>query len=77
MKFDIVKYIEDLCVSYSKGYATKADTLLRIKWALDDDSWQTKCDGKEVIDDRVTLQDKPKVEYYTHPDWCIEDKTEE
>lgn len=76
MKFDIVKYIEDLCVSYNKGCATKADTLLRIKWALDDGSWQAKCDGKEVIDDRVTLQDEPKVEYYTHPDWCVEDSKE-
>lgn len=46
MKFDIVKFIDDICQDYLKGERTKAGTLSEIKAVLYDNSWQNWCDGK-------------------------------
>lgn len=74
MKFDIVKYIADNCNDYLEGRHTKAFTLNIIAMALEENSWQHACDGREVIDDFVEA-DTGK--YWAHEDWCIEDETEE
>lgn len=87
MKFDIVKYINDVCQSYLEGCHTKAYVLSVIDSALDEDSWQRLCDGKEVVGDDADSNDDVKVTggivesydktWFVHPDWCIEDKTED
>lgn len=73
MKFDIVKYINDVCQSYLQGCHTKAYVLSVIDLALDEDSWQRLCDGKEVVNDVVEANNQV---WLIHSDWCIEDKTE-
>lgn len=74
MKFDIVKFIDDICQDYLKGARTKAGALSEIKAVLYDNSWQNWCDGKEMIDGTVEANDQA---WDIHPDWCIEDKTED
>lgn len=71
MKFDIVKFIDDICQDYLQGRHTKAFTLFEIKSALED-SWPMLCDGKEMIDGTVEANGQA---WSIHPDWCIEDKT--
>ena len=73
MKFDIVKYINDVCQSYLQGYHTKAYVLSVIDLALDEDSWQRLCDGKEVVNDVAEANNQV---WLIHSDQCIEDKTE-
>lgn len=87
MKFDIVKYIDDVCQSYLQGRHTKAYVLSVIDLALDEDSWQRLCDDKEVTNDDVDNADDIRATggivksydktWFVHPDWCIEDKTED
>lgn len=87
MKFDIVKYISDVCEDYLQGRTTKAYTLSAIDLALDENSWQHLCDGKEVVSDGTGYFDDIKVNggivkagkktWRVHYDWCIEDKTED
>lgn len=74
MKFDIVKFIDDICQDYLKGKCTKASTLREIKAVLYDNSWPMLCDGKEMIDGTVEANDQA---WLIHSDWCIEDKTED
>lgn len=74
MKFDIVKYIDDVCQGYFRGRCTKAYALNVIDLALDENSWSMLCDGKEMIDGTVEANDQA---WDIHPDWCIEDKTED
>ena len=74
MKFDIVKFIDDACQDYLQGRHTKVFTLLEIKSALEENSWQNWCDGKEVVNDVVEANDQV---WLIHSDWCIEDKTED
>lgn len=74
MKFDIVKFIDDICQYYLQDNYTKAFTLLEIKSALEENSWPMLCDGKEMIDDTVEANGTT---WDIHPDWCIEDKTED
>lgn len=74
MKFDIVKFIDDICQDYLQGYHTKAFTLFEIKSALEENSWPMLCDGKEMIDDTVEAAGHA---WTIHPDWCIKDKTED
>lgn len=74
MKFDIVKFIDDICQDYLKGKCTKASTLREIKAVLYDNSWQNWCDGKEVVDGVVEANDQV---WLIHSNWCIEDKTED
>lgn len=74
MKFDIVKFIDDTCQDYLQGRHTKAFTLFEIKLALEENSWSMLCDGKEMIDGTVKANDQA---WNIHPDWCIEDKTED
>ena len=74
MKFDIVKFIDDACQDYLQGRNTKAFTLLEIKLALEENSWPMLCDGKEMIDGTIEANDTT---WNIHPDWCIEDKTED
>ena len=74
MKFDIVKFIDDACQDYLQGRHTKAFTLLEIKLALEENSWPMLCDGKEMIDNTIEANDQT---WAIHPDWCIEDKTED
>lgn len=74
MKFDIVKFIYDACQEYLQGRHTKAFTLREIKSALEENSWPMLCDGKEMIDGTVEADDRA---WTIHPDWCIEDKTED
>lgn len=74
MKFDIVKFIDDACQDYLQGHHTKAFTLFEIKSALEENSWPMLCDGKEMIDGTVEANDQA---WNIHPDWCIEDKTED
>lgn len=74
MKFDIVKFIDDACQDYLQGRHTKAFTLFEIKSALEENSWPMLCDGKEMIDGTVEANDQV---WDIHPDWCIEDKTED
>ena len=74
MKFDIVKYINDVCQSYLQGCHTKAYVLSTIDLALDEDSWQRVCDGKEVVNGVAEANDQV---WLIHSDWCIEDKTED
>lgn len=80
MKFDIVKYISDVCEDYLKGRHTKAYTLSAIDLALDENSWQRLCDGEEVISDdaddvKVTggIVKADNKTWRMCPDWCIED----
>ena len=40
MKFDIVKYINDVCEDYLQGRHTKAYTLSAIDLALGEGSWR-------------------------------------
>lgn len=79
MKFDIVKFIDDACQDYLQGRNTKAFTLLEIKFALEENSWQMLCDGKEVIDVSETggTVEANDTTWIIHPDWCIEDKMED
>lgn len=84
MKFDIVKYINDVCQSYLQGCHTKAYVLSVIDLALAEDSWQRLCDGKEVVSDdaddvKVTggIVKSYDQTWFVHPDWCIEDKMED
>ena len=87
MKFDIVKYIDDVCQSYFRGRCTKAYALNVIDLALDENSLQRLCDGKEVVSDDANSTDDIKVTggivksydqtWFVRPDWCIEDKTED
>ena len=87
MKFDSVKYINDVCQSYLQGYHTKAYVLSTIELALAEDSWQRVCDGKEVTNDDVNNTDDIKVTggivksydqtWFVHPDWCIEDSEDD
>lgn len=84
MKFDIVKYINDVCQSYLQGYHTKAYVLSVIDLTLAEDSWQRLCDGEEVVSDdaddvKVTggIVKSYDQTWFVHPDWCIEDKTED
>lgn len=74
MKFDIVKFIDDICQDYLQGRHTKAFTLFDIKFALEENSWPMLCDGKEMIDNAIEANDQTWV---IHPDWCIKDKTED
>lgn len=74
MKFDIVKFIDDACQDYLQGWRTKESVLNDIKSALEENSWPMLCDGKEMIDDTVEANDTA---WNIHPDWCIEDKTED
>ena len=79
MKFDIVKYIDDVCQSYFRGGCTKAYALNVIDLALDENSLQRLCDGKEVADvsetgGTIEINDQA---WTIHPNWCIEDKTED
>lgn len=74
MKFDIVKFIDDICQDYLKGERTKAGALSEIKAVLYDNSWQNWCDGKEVVNGVVEANDQA---WLMHSDWCIEDKTED
>lgn len=74
MKFDIVKFIDDACQDYLQGRHTKAFTLFEIKSALEENSWQMLCDDKEMIDGTVEADGHA---WTIHPDWCIEDKTED
>lgn len=74
MKFDIVKFIDDACQDYLQGRNTKAFTLLEIKLTLEENSWPMLCDGKEMIDGTIEANDTT---WNIHPDWCIEDKTED
>lgn len=78
MKFDIVKFIDDTCQDYLQGYRTKKSVLNDIKLALEKDSWQNLCDGKEVVNDITgrVIEANDQV-WAMHPDWCIEDKTED
>lgn len=80
MKFDIVKFIDDACQDYLQGRHTKAFTLLEIKSALEENSWPMLCDGKEVVDYNGTSSGTVEADGHAwtiHPDWCIEDKTED
>lgn len=79
MKFDIVKFIDDTCQDYLQGRNTKAFTLLEIKLALEENSWPMLCDGKKVIDVSETggTIEANDTTWTIHPDWCIEDKTED
>lgn len=73
MKFDIVKYISDVCEDYLQGRTTKAYTLDSIAMALEQDSWQRDCDGKKVVNDAVEADTGT---YWAHKDWCVEDNKE-
>lgn len=83
MKFDIVKYISNVCEDYLQGRHTKAYTLSAIDVALDEDSWQRLCDGNEVVSDDADSIDDIKVNgglvkadnktWRVHSDWCVED----
>lgn len=80
MKFDIVKYISDVCEDYLQGRHTKAYTLSAIDLALDENSWQRLCDGEEVISDdaddvKVTggIVKADNKTWRVHSDWCVED----
>lgn len=79
MKFDIVKFIDDACQDYLQGRHTKAFTLLEIKSALEENSWPMLCDGKEVAIGfaNVGTVEANNTTWDIHPDWCIEDKTED
>lgn len=87
MKFDIVKYIDDICQSYLQGYHTKAYVLSVIDLTLAEDSWQRLCDGKEVTSDDPNSDGDIKVTggtvksydetWFVHPDWCIEDSKDD
>lgn len=74
MKFDIVKYIDDVCQSYFRGGCTKAYALNVIDLALEENSWPMLCDGKEMIGSTIEINDQA---WTIHPNWCIEDKTED
>lgn len=74
MKFDIVAYIADQCNNYLQGCHTKAFTLDAIVMALEKNSWQRDCDGKEVVDDFVEADTG---RYWAHEDWCVRDETED
>ena len=79
MKFDIVKYIDDVCQSYFRGRCTKAYALGVIDLALDENSLQRLCDGKEVADVSETggtIETNDQA-WFVRPNWCIEDKTED
>lgn len=78
MKFDIVKFIDDICQDYLQGWRTKESVLNDIKSALEENSWPMLCDGKEVVDISETdgTVEANDQEWSIHPDWCIEDKTE-
>lgn len=86
MKFDIVKYISDVCEDYLQGRTTKAYTLSAIDLAIDENSWQHLCDGKEVVSDGTGYFDDIKVNggivktknntWRVHSDWCVEDNKE-
>lgn len=86
MKFDIVKYIDDICQSYLQGYHTKAYVLSVIDLTLDENSWQRECDGKEVVSDGADSTNDIKVTggiiksydntWRVPSDWCIEDSEE-
>nr|DAF46364.1 MAG TPA: hypothetical protein [Podoviridae sp. ctsUe5] len=82
MKFDILKFIDDACQDYLQGWRTKESVLNDIKSALDENSWQNQCDGKEAIDD-VTGNGIGKVietnnnVWAIHSYWCIKDNTED
>ena len=79
MKFDIVKYIDDVCQSYFRGRCTKAYALNVIDLALDENSLQRLCDGKEVADVSETggtIETNDQA-WTIHRNWCIEDKTED
>lgn len=71
MKFDIVKFIDDICQDYLKGKRTKAGALSEIKEVLYNNSWQNWCDGKEVVNGVVEANDQV---WLISSDWCIEDK---
>lgn len=79
MKFDIVKYIDDVCQGYFRGRCTKACALNVIDLALDENSLQRLCDGKEVADVSETggTIETNDTTWNIHPEWCIEDKTED
>ena len=79
MKFDIVKFIDGICQDYLQGRRTKALTLLEIKLALKENFWPMLCDGKEVIDvnEAGGTVEANNTTWDIHPDWCIEDKTED
>ena len=79
MKFDIVKYIDDVCQSYFRGRCTKAYALNVIDLALDENSLQRLCDGKEVADVSETggtIETNDQA-WFVRSNWCIEDKTED
>lgn len=74
MKFDIVKFIDDICQDYLNGKCTKASALREIRVVLYDNSWQNWCDGKEVVNGVVEANDQV---WLISSDWCVEDKTED
>ena len=80
MKFDIIKYIDNVCQDYLQGRYTKALTLLEIKLALKENFWPMLCDGKEVVDyngiSSGTIEADNQV-WSIHQSWCIKDKTED
>lgn len=81
MRFDIVKYIDDLCSRYYQGIDTQEETISNIKDALKDNSWQNLCNNKEVIKvydntDTAAIEDNNGV-WFVHSDWCIKNKTED
>lgn len=87
MKFDIVKYINNVCEDYLQGRHTKAYTLSAIDLALDENSWQRLCDGEEVVSDHSGYFDDIKVNgglvkagkktWRVHSDWCVEDSEDD
>lgn len=87
MKFDIVKYIDDVCQSYLLGRHTKAYVLSVIDLTLAEDSWQRLCDGKEVVSDDADNVDDIKINggiiksydntWRVPSDWCIEDSEDD
>mgnify|MGYP007058132731 CR=1 FL=1 len=81
MKFDIVKYIDDLCSRYYRGIDTQEETINNIKNALKDNSWQNLCNNKEVTEvydntDTGVIEVNNDA-WFVHLDWCIKNKTED
>lgn len=78
MKFDIVKYIGDMCNRYYEGIDSQEETIDKINGALNHNSWQNRCNNKKVTKsyNNICIV-KANGIWYVHLDWCIEDSKDE
>ena len=75
-EFDIIEYIKCYIKMYDKGRCSKTDLIDNISDTLSKDSWQMRCDGKEVTNNSIKGFDFDgnQQTYYVVSEWCKEEE---